>query len=202
MGNARARRATQVLPHHRRRAGRARTPDARVDDVRKGHGEASPTRQGGEMTREEQYINRVLDMMPLATPTRSQIAMELRGHITERIAHGGSVDDVLRQLGDPVRLAESYLAAVPLVSASFGQRAAAKIIDVSTVLLVMVLIAWLLARLVPLDLFPMLIWVAVFGGSIVFGLYLVFAEAWLGQTLGKRLLGIGVVRESGARIGI
>ena len=72
--------------------------------------------------------------------------MELRSHIAERLAHGQPLEDVLRQLGDPVALAESYLAAVPLVSAPFGRRALAKLIDGLCVLVVIVPIAWLLWR--------------------------------------------------------
>ena len=66
---------------------------------------------------------------------RAQIAMELRGHIAERLESGQPVADVLRQLGDPTTLAESYLSAVPLVSASFLQRGLAKLIDVVVVVL-------------------------------------------------------------------
>ena len=36
------------------------------------------------MTTAEGYINEVLRSMPAATPQRSQIALELRGHIAER----------------------------------------------------------------------------------------------------------------------
>ena len=73
----------------------------------------------------EDYIDRVVDMMPPATPLRAQIAAELRAHIAERIAHGHALADVLHQLGDPAELADSYLSANPLVAASFGVRAAA-----------------------------------------------------------------------------
>src|SRR5688572_12907256 len=118
-----------------------------MDDVCEGDGEASPPVKGGSMTTtEEQYINQVLDNMPRATPRRSQIALELRGHIAERIAHGHSIDEALRQLGDPVTLAESYLSAVPLVSASFLRRAAAKIIDLLGLLVVLVPIVWFVSR--------------------------------------------------------
>lgn len=40
------------------------------------------------------------------------------------------------------------------------------------------------------------------GGSLLFGLYTVVAERRVGQTVGKRLLGLRVVRESGARISL
>ncbi len=142
----------------------------------------------------------MLQRIPRATPLRSQIAMELRGHIAERVAHGHSVDEALRQLGDPTSLAESYLSAVPLVSARFWARVAAKAVD------------WLL-WLVPVAVLTWSAWQfssAVSGIAFIAGLvslcllapvYTVIAEYWFGQTVGKYLLGLCVVRESGARIG-
>jgi len=44
--------------------------------------------------------------------------MELRSNIAERVAHGDPLDGVLRQLGDPLTLAESYLASIPLTAAA------------------------------------------------------------------------------------
>jgi uncharacterized RDD family membrane protein YckC len=155
------------------------------------------------MTTEEQYINRVLENMPRATPRRTQIALELRGHIAERLAHGHTIDEALRQLGDPMTLAESYLSAVPLISAPFLRRAAAKIIDVLSLLAVLVPILWLAFQFAGDEFgFPLVIIGGVLGGTVLFGIYVVVAEALAGRTLGKRLLGLRVVRESGARISI
>ncbi len=158
------------------------------------------------MTTQEQYIDRVIDNMPRATPLRSQIAMELQSHMAERVQGGQSVDEVIRQLGDPVALAESYLAAVPLRAASFGRRATAKLLDFLIAMCVMAPIEWLawqaigppsLAGLIV----PYVIFLVAFSS---FGLiaYTFIAEYRVGQTAGKRLLGICVVRESGARIGL
>ncbi len=69
------------------------------------------------------YIDHVLDFLPRATPRRAQIALELRGHIAERTAAGMPEADVLRQLGDPKTLAESYLSAIPLVARRSGSSA-------------------------------------------------------------------------------
>jgi uncharacterized RDD family membrane protein YckC len=154
------------------------------------------------MTIADDYVNRVLDLMPQALPLRGQIATELRGHIAERLADGQSEDDVLRQLGDPLALAESYLSAEPLVSATFGQRAAAKVIDFVTIAVVMLPLAWLATRSFtpPEVAFLFAIPFALISGSIVFGVYTMIAECVAGQTMGKRLFGLRVVRESGARI--
>jgi uncharacterized RDD family membrane protein YckC len=161
------------------------------------------------MTASDDYINRVLDHLPSGTPLRAQIAMELRGHIAERLESGQQVADVLRQLGDPTTLAESYLSAVPLVSASFLQRGLAKLIDVIlvvlTILVGIALPAFLIARNHQ-EWWPFLysvgLLVVILAASFGFGLYTIVAEHWLGFTVGKRALGLRVVRESGAPIGL
>jgi uncharacterized RDD family membrane protein YckC len=157
------------------------------------------------MTDIDDYIGSVLRNMPAATPDRSAIATELRGHITERVSGGQPVAEVLRQLGDPVQLAESYLSAVPLASAPIGRRAAAKIVDLVSAVAVMGSLGLLAARafgwsfeaVVPFSLFFALV-----GGSFAFAFYTIIAEQSSGQTVGKRLVGIRVVRETGARISL
>jgi uncharacterized RDD family membrane protein YckC len=151
----------------------------------------------------DDYINAVLDMLPYTMPSRAQIAMELRGHIAERLAQGQRLEEVLGHLGDPAKLAESYLSAEPLVSAPFFARAGAKVIDVVALLAVMCPLAWLISQLAPPEFRPVImICVVLIGGSFVFGIYTALAERRYGQTLGKRLLGLRVVRETGARISL
>jgi uncharacterized RDD family membrane protein YckC len=151
----------------------------------------------------DDYVNKVLAMMPETLPQRAQIAAELRSHIAERLAHGHPLDDVLQQLGDPAKLADSYLSAEPLVSAPFGARVVAKIVDAVGVLAVMCPTAWLVAQLVPYYWRPVVMICIVFiGSSLVFGIYTMTSEYRRGQTIGKRLRGIRVVSESGARISV
>jgi len=155
------------------------------------------------VTTADDYVNTVLAMMPPTMPQRGQIAAELRSHIAERLVHGHSLDDVLRQLGDPATLADSYLSAEPLVSASFGSRVVAKIVDAGVILAVLCPTAWLVSRLADRNWLPLILIYLVFvGGSIMFGVYTIAAEYRLGQTVGKRLRGIRVVSETGARISI
>jgi len=155
---------------------------------------------------EDDYIARVLDHIPFARQLRSQIDMDLRSHIAERMEHGQSIDDVVQQLGDPATLAESYLGAVPLVAATFGERVQAKLIDVGAVFLGA--LALCLACVVVLvgtanheSIFFALAG-SVLVGSIGFFVYTVVTEYQSGQTLGKRMMGLRVVRESGARISL
>jgi uncharacterized RDD family membrane protein YckC len=154
----------------------------------------------------DDYIDSVLKYMPRATPLRSQIALELRSHIAERVATGQSLEDIVRQLGDPSTLAESYLSAVPLVGAPFWRRAAAKLLDVLVLtgagFVVFAPMAWLLwysQHEVILAFMPLIVIVTV---SLLFLIYTVVSEWHWGQTLGKYLLGVRAVRESGARISI
>nr|AGD93295.1 hypothetical protein orf517 [uncultured bacterium]AGD93318.1 hypothetical protein orf517 [uncultured bacterium] len=158
------------------------------------------------MTAADDYINRVLGHLPRGS-MREQIAMELRGHIAGRLESGQAVEDVLRQLGDPTVLAESYLSAVPLVSASFWQRGAAKLIDVSVVVLTILLLVgvptfWIAQRQEWPFLFGFGMLLMILAASFGFGLYTIVAEHWLGFTIGKRALGLRVVQESGAPIGL
>lgn len=155
------------------------------------------------MTTAQQYIDVVVDLMPQGAAMRSQIAMELQAHIAERVAHGYTLEEVLRQLGDPVRLADSYLAAEPLVAASFGDRAAAKLIDTSVVLLLVAPLAALSTRLMPgLAAMEAIILFVAFCGSALLCLYTIVAEYQTAQTLGKRVFGLRVVHESGRRISV
>ena len=45
------------------------------------------------MSAEESYINQVMARLPRVAALKSQVAMELRSHIAERVEHGQTVDD-------------------------------------------------------------------------------------------------------------
>lgn len=149
----------------------------------------------------DEYVKKVLALLPETFAPRAPIAAELQSHIAERLAHGHPLHEVLHQLGDPTTLATSYLSAEPLVSAPFGSRVMAKIVDTLGVLAVMCPTAFLTAQLVPAGFRPpVIILIVALGGSLVFGSYTVVSEYRKGQTIGKRLQGIRVVAENGARI--
>ena len=158
------------------------------------------------MTTMDDYIKQVADRMPSGNPLREQIALELKGMIGERLARGQSMDEVLRQLGDPGSFADSYLSAEPLVAASFWPRAGAKIVDVVIIVAVLVLAALVVRSRrrfgLPADVgvgVPELILIFLF---VISPLYTVLSEYWASRTIGKWLMGLRVVRESGARIGL
>jgi uncharacterized RDD family membrane protein YckC len=148
----------------------------------------------------DDYLDRVLAQLPRTTPRREQIALELRGHIAERLETGQPLDDVLRQLGDPAVLAESYLAGLSLTPADFGPRVLAKVVDVLGLLLIIAVIL-LLAWASPWgEMTIFLIGMAVLVAAFGFLIYTIVAEWRSGPTFGKRRYGLLVVQESGAPI--
>jgi uncharacterized RDD family membrane protein YckC len=148
----------------------------------------------------EAYIQAVVAHVPPRMGLRDQIAMEVRSHIAERLEHGQPLDDVLRQFGDSRALAESYLAAVPLRSAPLGPRFAAKVIDAFAVFALVAAMAALFWMILPPELGALVPVACILGTFVGFIVYTAVAEHHAGQTLGKRLMGIHVVRESGALI--
>jgi uncharacterized RDD family membrane protein YckC len=145
----------------------------------------------------DDYVARVLDRLPPGSEIRSQVEMEVRSHIAERLDHGESIDAALQQLGDPVALADSYLAAVPLVAAPFWARFWAKLVDFALVLaLVAPLI--LVGKLAgPPEIFIILCILLL---AVGFPFYPIVAEYKFARTIGKKLFDLRVVRESGGRI--
>ena len=163
------------------------------------------------MTAAEQYIDRVVKRIPPGMPLRQQVALDLRALIAERLEHGQSIEQILLQLGDPERLAESYLSALPLVNATFWPRAAAKLVDwfiVWTVVGFPVIGLFLVLRLTSpagqsdtwslLGAFGLLI--CILALVLVMPAYFAITEYHWGQTIGKRLFNLRVVRESGGQI--
>ena len=146
----------------------------------------------------DQYIGRVLGQMPAAMPERAGIEMELRSLIAERIEHGQPLSDVLRQLGDPAALADSYLAEIPLVAATFLRRGAAKCLDVLTLAVMMAPVGWAIGRAIDIPFLGVVVSLVLAG--LFLGLYTAVAEWRYGKTIGKHLMDLRVVRESGARI--
>src|SRR6476469_7333782 len=142
------------------------------------------------------YIERVVNQLPRDPQLRAQVGMELRSHIAERVEHGHTIHEALQQLGDPVVLAESYLAAVPLIPASFSRRATARLLDFLFFLVACAPLEWFLFRTTPFVV-VMLVFTGLLAAS---AFYPLLAEYYFGKTLGKHLMQLRVVRESGARI--
>ena len=148
----------------------------------------------------DDFVNRVLSKMPTTTPRREQIAMELRGHISERVNAGEPLEEILEHLGTPVVLAESYLSAVPLIAGDWWSRATARLIDVGLPVALLAPVVCLIWLATPPEWMPALLFISVLVGGVTIATYPMVAEARYGRTLGKHLRGLRVVTESGMRI--
>ena len=147
----------------------------------------------------DEYIALVLDRLPRDTPMRPQIAMELRAHIDERVRQGRPLGEILDHLGDIEKLAESYVAAVPREVVSFGDRAIARVIDAAMALVPVVILVGVFA---PHEMrFRALFVSAALLGCPLLVLYTIAAESTTDQTIGKRVMRVCVIRETGTRIG-
>lgn len=150
------------------------------------------------------YLQKVLRHI-VPGPVRDQIEAELRSHIADRVERGGSVEDATRQLGDPRALAESYLSAVPMRKPPHFRRGLAKLVDLISVWLlpsIVFVVWWTTSADEPSQ--P--VWfgfAAAFVVSLAFSCWVpILMEYTSGQSLGKRLFGLQVVTEKGARIGL
>jgi uncharacterized RDD family membrane protein YckC len=148
----------------------------------------------------DDFVNRVLSKMPTTTPRREQIAMELRGHISERVNAGEPLEEILEHLGTPVVLAESYLSAIPLIAGDWWSRATARLIDVGLPVALLAPVVCLIWLATPPEWMPALLFISVLVGGVTIATYPMVAEARYGRTLGKHLRGLRVVTESGMRI--
>jgi uncharacterized RDD family membrane protein YckC len=158
------------------------------------------------LTREaETYLQEVVARLPRWFPARDRIESDLRNHLTELLAEDRSATAIER-MGPPERVAAEMLAAVPLIPASLSRRFLAFVIDVVAIVLPFLPPVFLAAlREEELaggthPLAPLVMVVAIVLGLLAIG-YFPVLEAVYGQTLGKRLVGTGVVREDGSRIG-
>lgn len=148
------------------------------------------------------YIRSVTHCLPPAGQMRERIEMELRVIVAEQLERGRELKDVLRQLGDPSTLAESYLASSPLVTAPLTRRIGAKLADLAFVAIAIVPALVMAGRALQPEMAALVVVAGLVGGAVGFGAGTIGMEYWLGQTPGKRLLGLQVVRESGAAIGL
>jgi uncharacterized RDD family membrane protein YckC len=153
----------------------------------------------------ERYVEQVLDRIPPHLPLRGQVAQDLRSTFADRQGRGQSAEEAIRQLGDPTTLAESYLSAVAMTPAPFMARVGAKLVDAMLFGLALPIPALIYLRLVSsgTDSGPRTIALFLVIGLIGMGFWLLYAvaETRYGRTPGKKLMGLHVVRESGARIG-
>jgi uncharacterized RDD family membrane protein YckC len=156
-------------------------------------------------TSAEDYIDAVLACVPAARD-RERIDAELRA----RLDPGVTMERAVATYGHPRDVAEFYLASVPLESAPFLRRVAAALIDIPSVMVAGFAFFYFAWRVVSSGGESFI--AAIFTGNPVAivlcfatltfmsPMYYIVGETTTSQTVGKRLMGIRTVRESGARI--
>lgn len=169
---------------------------------------ASPTGAGPIET----YIREVLQIIPRPLPERARIDMELRSHLAEQLDAGVTPEEAVRRMGTAEAVAREYLGEVELHEASIMRRTGAFLIDlgIGAILLAPVWVGiWILVnRSMGMDFIPILflpfaivVSAAMVAVPILSVVYFPVLEAVYGQTVGKRALGIYVVREGGEAAG-
>jgi uncharacterized RDD family membrane protein YckC len=162
----------------------------------------------------DQYVESVLHIVHTRPEERQRIRADLRSHLNEALQAGEPLPAVLERMGAPEEVAAAFMAQVELKYAGFGRRLAAFAIDVLLVLLpipVLFVIGILAQGLVPshpsttadyligaLAILVMLACALAALGIVL--LYFPITEGRFGQTLGKRLLGLWVLKENGLPI--
>jgi len=164
------------------------------------------------------YVNDVLHDIQAPPHERARIEADLRAHLQEALDNlgpGESIEMVMERMGSPKEIAGEFMAGVRLHYAGFWRRLAAFAIDAALCLAValpLIVVIVVLSNRVP-ERDPQGTQVIVGGVLImliislllaIIGLFLLYfpiLEGRFAQTPGKHLLGLRVVKESGAPIG-
>lgn len=158
------------------------------------------------MSDAERYVRDVLRHVPAAFPERrARIAADLRSHLADSVAAGESEAGAVRRMGAPEQTAATFLDGVELDPAPLPDRLGAYLFD-NALFLAPVLAAFALmvmrdAAQNPATPADSLIVGVVAIASVAFSiLYFPLFEAHSGQTPGKRLFAVTVVRASGTAV--
>lgn len=161
----------------------------------------------------QQYLDQVLKNVQAPSTERARIEADLRAHLQDVVNDLGSdktLEAVVARMGRPEKVAEALMSNIALHYAGFWLRLLAFIIDMVIVAVVIVLVGAVsvaLSNQIPpqpqgfdyvLVLLVLTLWAVCIG---IFFLYFPILEAKFGRTIGKRLLGLRVVKTTGALIG-
>lgn len=162
----------------------------------------------------DRYVRNVLRNIQAPPHERARIEADLRAHLQEALETGESAEAVLERMGNPEEVAAEFMEGVTLHYAGFWLRLVAFVIDAvicAAVALPLTGLAITLSNAVPQEpqgadyvLGAVLIVLAIGAVIAVVGILLLYfpiLEGRFGQTVGKRLLRLRVVKETGAAIG-
>lgn len=158
----------------------------------------------------DRYIDDVLRHVFATSEDRSRLEADLRSHFAEAEAEGRTPREITEGLGTPEEVAAAFNADREFRYAGFWQRLFAFFGDMGllTLLVIPILGVGLFLGIVGEEpgempilwiVFCVFMMIALAG---VFIFYFPLLEGHYGKTLGKHLMGIRVVRENGAAIGL
>lgn len=163
------------------------------------------------MSPAERYLHEVLSHVPAAFPEhRARIAADLRSHLAESVEAGESEAGAVRRMGPAEETAAAFLEGSPLPVAPLAYRIGAYVFD--NALLLVPALGVLAAisyrdptRIAALDDPSTPADRAIVGTFVIVTVayaiaYFPILEARYGQTLGKRLFGIAVVKTTGTAV--
>ena len=166
------------------------------------------------MITSEEYLNKVLCNIQAPAVERQRMADDLRAHIQAAVEAGEPLPEVLARMGSPEEVAAAFMSQEPMNYASFWRRLAAALIDMLLIFFVSAILALIgvgLSNLVPqqpsgLDyvsgaVIILLVLGCALGVLALILLYFPLLEGRFGQTPGKRLLRLRVLKENGLPIG-
>ncbi len=166
------------------------------------------------MNEVDRYVREVLTYIHLPPGDERRIEADLRAHFEEALAAGDSPETVMARMGPPKEVAAGFMAQARLRYAGFWRRLVAFAVDLAIIVPIIAVLSALgilLANLVPPQpqgtsyvVGVVLIALLVATGAAAVGtllLYFPILEGRFGQTVGKRLLGLRVLKEDGLPIG-
>ena len=161
------------------------------------------------MKPEDRYIDDVLRHVFATPEDRERLEADLRSHFVEGEAAGRAPRDIITGLGTPLEVATAFNAEREFHFASFWERLFAFFGDLGILvcLSLPVVILLFLSGLLTEGGEPSIIWLFMAGlvmlalaGIYIF--YFPLLESHYGKTLGKHVMKIRVLRDSGAPIGL
>jgi len=164
------------------------------------------------------YVAEVLRRLPRQLIDRQRVELDLRTHLLDRMEAGATEEDAVRHMGTPEETARELMSGVVLVPASLGRRIGAFAIDMllgaipiigAVLMFLTARFSWLTGAGPEMELRFGAVWflfvmcMALLGlvSAALSVLYFPVLEGLVGQTVGKRLLGVVVVKEDGTSIG-
>jgi uncharacterized RDD family membrane protein YckC len=166
------------------------------------------------MNAAEQYIHEVLRNIHASPLERQRIEADLRAHFQEALGANEPLHAVISRMGSPLEVAAEFMSQMTLRYAGFWSRVAAFAIDMAVfipIAAILAITAVVLANLVPQHpqgleyvtgaIFIGLTVVCVLVVIGIILLYFPILEGRFGQTVGKKLLRMYVLKENGLPIG-